>query len=87
MSQYSILWRFDSGVHPVFHKDYISELCEDMMTKLRDLISDAAAVIMSRRVTRSRLHNEVISHWRKAVDRGSDCHGMGYQKLLIQKSS
>ncbi|XP_067933460.1 NACHT and WD repeat domain-containing protein 2-like [Watersipora subatra] len=75
ISNYAVLWRFDSGVHQEFHKDYIDQLCENLTEKLRSQIAQAAATNSARRETRTRLHNEVIAHWRKATERGQDCQG------------
>lgn len=75
ISSYSILWRYDSGVHPVLHKDYIDSLCQDVYKKLSDQILDAAAVFRAKKIEKTPLYNEVLMHWRKALLRGQDCQG------------
>lgn len=72
---YSILWRYDAGVDPVLHKDYIDSLCEDVRQRISEQIADVAAVRRARQVTRSALETEVLLHWRMAKSKGEECHG------------
>jgi len=57
--QFAILWRYDSGVHPILHKDYIDEFCEACYELLMKLITNAAAVARSQKVERAHIYDEV----------------------------
>lgn len=75
LREYSVLWRYDSGIHAELHGDYVEELCEDVLEQLRFQLAEASAAHQARKVNRSALENELLAHWRKAHARGLDCQG------------
>lgn len=83
ISEFSVLWKHDLGIHPELHQGYLDEFCATFDHELRSIIDSTAQAQMSEPLPP--IVDEVFQHWLavKNVDVGFT----GRQEVLdIMKS-
>ncbi|ELU00304.1 hypothetical protein CAPTEDRAFT_145931, partial [Capitella teleta] len=61
VSNFSVLWKHDVGIHPELHKEYLEEFCSTFELKLKSMIDSTALTQMSEPLPQ--IVDEVFQHW------------------------
>lgn len=70
---YSVLWRYDDVISPIHHKEYLSKLCSDLSSALKQLIDkDVPKTIFDEK---DEVFDECHQHWLRCKHLSADFHG------------
>ncbi|XP_061175047.1 NACHT and WD repeat domain-containing protein 2-like [Saccostrea echinata] len=79
---YSVLWRYDDVISPKHHKEYLTNLCSDLSSALKELIDrEVPKVVVDEK---DELYDECHQHWLRCKHISADFFGrdLEYGKLV-----